>query len=89
MTVEMMFLPIMAGATRVQRERERERERERAKLPYLCLYSGCVLYNIHTQSRPDVSGLRHCNTCRLTLVTRRLPEFAGSIPTEAVGFFPM
>ena len=31
-----------------------------------CVYSQVVVYNIHTQSKPDVSGLRHSNTVDLS-----------------------
>jgi len=37
-----------------------------------CVYSEVVVYNIHTQSKLDVSERSHCNTCRRTLVTVRL-----------------
>jgi len=43
----------------------RERERECSCLSYV--NSHVVVYNIHTQSKPDVSGLRYSNTVDLSL----------------------
>ena len=63
MIVELMFLPIMARATHVQREREREREFECSFLT--CVYSQVVDCNIHKLPKPDVSGLRHGNSVDL------------------------
>jgi hypothetical protein len=64
MMVELMFLPIMLGATLMHREREREGERERSSQTetnrqrscLTCVYSHVVVYTIHTQSKPNVSG---------------------------------
>jgi hypothetical protein len=40
---------------------ERERERVCVCSCLTSVYSHAVLYNIHTKSKPDVSGLRHYN----------------------------
>jgi hypothetical protein len=60
--VELVFLPIMAIFAHVHGQRVR--------LPYLCLKQ-VVVFNMHTQMKPDVSRFRHCNTCGRVLVTGR------------------
>jgi hypothetical protein len=56
MTFELMFLPIMARATLVQ---------ETECICLNCVYSQVDVCNVHTQRKPDVSGLRLCNTVDL------------------------
>ena len=57
------------SCTCAERERERERERESAvDVPVFIVRLLCITY---TRSKPDASGLRHCSTCRFTLVSGR------------------
>ena len=64
---ELILLPIMARAALVQRERERERE-SAVDVPVFIVRLLCITY---TYNKPGVYGLRHCSTCRFTLVSGR------------------
>jgi len=67
--VELILLPIIARAALVQRERDRETERGIAvDVPVFIVRLLCIT---DTRSKPGVSGLRHCSTCRFTLVSGR------------------
>jgi hypothetical protein len=86
MMAELMFLPIVARATLVQKKE---------CFCLTCVYSQVVLCNIHTHSKPAVSGLTHCNPLDLPYLpvdtdsfqlcgSERTPVTACSISGTAV-----